>query len=87
MTTAGVFILVAFAVVGIWVSFGWWRVLAVEGAILSLFGPMLAALIVLRFANRFSVLLVKLDQVNELFYSSEDCVRLLQSEKVEERWR
>lgn len=41
----GVFFLAALAVVGIWVPFGWWRVLAVRGAILSLllmatfFGP------------------------------------------------
>ena len=36
MTTAGVFILAALAVVGWWVPFGWWRVLAIVGAILSL---------------------------------------------------
>jgi hypothetical protein len=31
-----VFFLAALAVVGIWVSFGWWRVLAMGGAIVSL---------------------------------------------------
>jgi len=45
VTAAGIFSLAALAVVGIWVPFGWWRVLAVGGAILSLllmaafFGP------------------------------------------------
>ena len=32
----GLFFLAALAVVGIWVPFGWWRVLAVGGAIFSL---------------------------------------------------
>ena len=36
VTTAGVYILAALAVVGWWVPFGWWRVLAIVGAILSL---------------------------------------------------
>lgn len=36
MTTAGVFV-VALVVMGWWISFGWWRVLATGGAILSLF--------------------------------------------------
>jgi hypothetical protein len=36
VTTAGVFILAALAVMGWWVPFGWWRVLAIGGAILSL---------------------------------------------------
>lgn len=31
------FILAALAVMGWWIPFGWWRVLAVGGAILSLF--------------------------------------------------
>jgi hypothetical protein len=35
VTTAGVFIFAALAVMG-WVPFGWWRVLATGGAILSL---------------------------------------------------
>src|SRR5215211_9282476 len=45
VTTAGLFFLAALAVVGIWVPFSWWRVLAAGGAILSLllmaafFGP------------------------------------------------
>ena len=45
VTAAGVFFLAALAAVGIWVPFGWWRVLAVGGAIPSLllmaafFGP------------------------------------------------
>jgi hypothetical protein len=45
VTTAGVFLLTALAVLGIWLPFGWWRVLAVGGATLSLglmvlfFGP------------------------------------------------
>jgi len=37
VTTAGLFFLAALAVVGIWVPFGWWKVLAMGGAILSLF--------------------------------------------------
>ncbi len=37
VSAAGLFFLAALAVVGIWVPFGWWRVLAVGGAILSLF--------------------------------------------------
>src|SRR5215218_1614829 len=36
VTAAGLFFLAALAVVGIWVPFSWWRVLAVGGAILSL---------------------------------------------------
>jgi hypothetical protein len=36
VTAAGLFFLAALAVVGIWVPFGWWRVLAMVGAILSL---------------------------------------------------
>ena len=36
MTTAVVFFLAALAVIGWWIPFGWWRVLAVGGAILSL---------------------------------------------------
>jgi hypothetical protein len=36
-SAAGLFFLAALAVVGIWVPFGWWRVLAMGGAILSLF--------------------------------------------------
>ena len=45
VTAAGLFFLAALAVVGIWVPFDWWRVLAIGGAILSLllmalfFGP------------------------------------------------
>lgn len=45
VTAAGLFFLAALAVVGIWVPFGWWRVLDAGGAILSLllmaafFGP------------------------------------------------
>ena len=35
-TTAVLFLLAALAVMGWWVSFGWWRVLAIGGAILSL---------------------------------------------------
>jgi hypothetical protein len=35
-TAAVAFFLAAIAVVGIWVPFGWWRVLAMGGAILSL---------------------------------------------------
>jgi hypothetical protein len=35
-TAAVAFFLAALAVVGIWVPFGWWRVLAMGGAILSL---------------------------------------------------
>jgi hypothetical protein len=35
-SAAVLFFLAALAVVGIWVPFGWWRVLAVGGAILSL---------------------------------------------------
>ena len=35
-SAAVVFILAALAVVGIWVPFGWWRVLAMGGAVLSL---------------------------------------------------
>jgi hypothetical protein len=35
-SAAVVFFLAALAVVGIWVPFGWWRVLAMGGAILSL---------------------------------------------------
>jgi hypothetical protein len=35
-SAAGLFFLAALAVVGIWVPFGWWRVLAMGGAILSL---------------------------------------------------
>ena len=37
VSAAGLFFLAALAVVGIWVPFSWWRVLAVGGAILSLF--------------------------------------------------
>jgi hypothetical protein len=37
VTTAAVFILAALAVMGWWVPFGWRRVLAIGGAILSLF--------------------------------------------------
>jgi hypothetical protein len=37
VTTAGVLILAALAVMGWWVPFGWWRVLATGEAILSLF--------------------------------------------------
>jgi hypothetical protein len=36
-TAALMFILAALAVMGWWVPFGWWRVLAVGGAIVSLF--------------------------------------------------
>ena len=36
VTAAGLFFLAALAVVGIWVPFGWWRVLVMGGAILSL---------------------------------------------------
>ena len=36
VTAAGLFILAALAVMGWWVPFGWWRVLAMGGAILSL---------------------------------------------------
>ena len=36
MTAALLFFLAALAVIGIWVPFNWWRVLAVGGAILSL---------------------------------------------------
>jgi hypothetical protein len=36
VTAAGLFFLAVLAVVGIWVPFGWWRVLAMGGAILSL---------------------------------------------------
>jgi hypothetical protein len=36
VTAAGLFILTALAVMGWWVPFGWWRVLAMGGAILSL---------------------------------------------------
>jgi len=36
-TAAVMFFLAALAVVGIWVPFGWWRVLATGGAVLSLF--------------------------------------------------
>jgi hypothetical protein len=36
VTTAGVFILAALAVMGWWIPFGWWRVMAMGGAILSL---------------------------------------------------
>ena len=35
VTSAGLFFLAALAVVGIWVPFGWWRVLAAVGAVLS----------------------------------------------------
>ena len=35
-SAAVVFFLAALAVIGIWVPFGWWRVLAMGGAILSL---------------------------------------------------
>jgi hypothetical protein len=58
VTTAGVSILAALAVLGIWIPFGWWQALAIGGAVLLLvlmilfFGPtkllpMAAALIVL----------------------------------------
>jgi hypothetical protein len=36
VSAAGLFILAALAVMGWWVPFGWWRVLAMGGAILSL---------------------------------------------------
>jgi hypothetical protein len=36
-SAAVAFFLAAMAVVGLWVPFGWWRVLAIGGAILSLF--------------------------------------------------
>ena len=36
VSAAGLFILAALAVMGWWVPFGWWRVLAIGGAILSL---------------------------------------------------
>lgn len=36
VSAVGLFFLAALAVVGIWVPFGWWRVLAMGGAILSL---------------------------------------------------
>jgi hypothetical protein len=36
VTTAGVSILAALAVIGIWIPLGWWRVLAMGGAVLSL---------------------------------------------------
>jgi hypothetical protein len=45
MVTAGIFILSALAVVGLWVPYGWWRPLATIGSVLSLalmvlfFGP------------------------------------------------
>jgi hypothetical protein len=45
VTAAGAFLLAALAVVGMWVPFSWWRVLAIGGAALSLvlmagfFGP------------------------------------------------
>ena len=45
VTTGGLFLLAALAVVGIWVPFHWWRVLAMAGAVLlillmlSFFGP------------------------------------------------
>lgn len=45
VTAAGALLLAALAVVGIWIPFGWWRVLAIGGAALSLilmagfFGP------------------------------------------------
>jgi hypothetical protein len=37
VTAAGVFLLAALSVLGIWVPHSWWRVLAVTGAALSLF--------------------------------------------------
>jgi len=36
VTAAGVLVLAALALVGIWVPFGWWKGLAVTGAVLSL---------------------------------------------------
>lgn len=45
VTSAGLFFLAALAALGIWVPFGWWRALALGGAVLSLllmaafFGP------------------------------------------------
>lgn len=36
VTAAGLFLLAALGVVGIWIPFDWWRVLAMGGAILSL---------------------------------------------------
>ena len=45
VSAAGMLILAALAVIGLWVPFGWWRVLAAVGAVLSLglmvlfFGP------------------------------------------------
>lgn len=45
VTTGGVLILAALACLGIWVPFGWWRPLAIAGAVMSLalmflfFGP------------------------------------------------
>ena len=37
VTVAGLFILAALAMLGIWVPFAWWRILAIGGAVLSLF--------------------------------------------------
>ena len=37
VTAGGLFVLGALAVVGIWVPFHWWRVLAMAGAVLSIF--------------------------------------------------
>src|SRR6266568_1806614 len=37
VSAAGLFLLAALSVVGIWVPHSWWRVLAVAGAVLSLF--------------------------------------------------
>jgi hypothetical protein len=40
VTTAGVLVLAALAMVEIWVPFGWWRVPTMGGAILSHHGPL-----------------------------------------------
>jgi hypothetical protein len=37
MTVAGLFVLAAIAMLGFWLPFEWWRVLAIAGAALSLF--------------------------------------------------
>jgi|SRR5215216_1983139 len=54
VTTAGVFIVAALAVMGWWVPFGWWRVLATGGAILLL-------VLMLGFFGATKVLLIALD--------------------------
>lgn len=54
VTTAGVLILAALAVMGWWVPFGWWRVLATGGAVLSL-------LLMLSFFGATKVLPMALD--------------------------